>query len=149
MAGLEDTLEGSETRRHGDTVGVPHGESDGTRLDNAAIEPGEVVGIDGGVLAKADSNAGVEIIGVLANYPVFGATHQDEQIKGDVDATVGVQGTRSAKAVSGALSAGDLAGVSDSTEATGEAGRLTSGSEYRVVEVDTTPADHDLVEIVL
>jgi len=76
MAGIEDTPEGGETRRYGNTIGVPHTESDDTRLENAAIEPGSVVGIDSsGNLAKADADAGIELIGVLVNYPVYGASH--------------------------------------------------------------------------
>lgn len=150
MAGIEDTPEGGETRRYGDTIGVPHTEADDTRLEDASIEPGAVVGIDdSGNLAKADANAGIEVIGVLANYPVYGASHQGEQIKGDVDATVGVQGTRAAQAVSGELSPGDLAGVADSSLSGEEAGRLVSGSEYRIVDVDDTPSMYDMVEVVL
>lgn len=149
MAGIEDTPEGGETRRYGNTIGVPHTESDDTRLENAAIEPGSVVGIDdSGDLAKADANVGIEVIGVLVNYPVYGASHQGEQIKGDVDATVAVQGTYAAQAVSGAVSPGDLAGVADSS-GSGEAGRFVSGSEYRIVDVDDTPAMYDMVEVVL
>jgi hypothetical protein len=150
MAGIEDTPEGGETRRYGNTIGVPHTESDDTRLENAAIEPGSVVGIDdSGNLAKADANAGIEVIGVLVNYPVYGASHQGEQIKGDVDATVAVQGTYAAQAVSGAVSPGDLAGVADTSKTGEEAGRLVSGSEYRIVDVDDTPPMYDMVEVVL
>lgn len=152
MAGIEDTPEGGETRRYGNTIGVPHTESDDTRLENAAIEPGSVVGInDSGDLAKADSNTSskIEVIGVLVNYPVYGASHQGERIKGDVDATVAVQGTYAAQAVSGELSPGDLAGVSDSSDSNVEAGRLASGSEYRIVDVDDTPSMYDMVEVVL
>jgi len=150
MAGIEDTPEGGETRRYGNTIGVPHTESDDTRLENAAIEPGSVVGIDSsGNLAKADADAGIELIGVLVNYPVYGASHQGERIKGDVDATVAVQGTYAAQAVSGALSPGDLAGVADSSLSGEEAGQLASGSEYRIVDVDSTPSMYDMVEVVL
>jgi len=150
MAGLQDTPDGGETRRHGNTVGVPHGETDGTELENAAIQPGDVVGIDGsGTLALADSDAGVEILGVLINYSVFGASNRGAQIDGDVDATVGVQGTYRAKANSGDLSAGDLAGAPNSSAVGENAGQLTSGSDIRVVEVDGTPSGFDAVEIVL
>lgn len=150
MAGLKDTPEGGETRRYGDTVGVPHGETDGTALADATVQPGDVVGIDGsGNLALADSNAGVEALGVLVNYAVYGASHRGELIQGDVDATVAVQGTRSAKATTDALSAGDLAGTPDSSLAGEEAGEFTSGSDFRVVAVDGSPSGYDMVEVVL
>jgi len=141
MAGLSDTPDGGETRRYGNTVGVPHGESDGTALAEAAVQPGDAVTIDGGVLAQAGD--GDDIIGVLVNYDVFGASHRGELIAGDVDATVGVQGTYKARADSD-LSAGDSAGVGDTD---GHFGNVDDQG-FRVVDSYSDGAEY-YVEVVL
>jgi hypothetical protein len=141
MAGLSDTPDGGETRRHGNTVGVPHGEDDGTALANAAVQPGDAVTISGGVLAQAGD--GDTILGVLVNYDVFGASHRGEQIAGDVDATVAVQGTYKARADSD-LSAGDSAGVGDTD---GHFGNVDDQG-FRVVDTYSDGAEY-YVEVVL
>ena len=136
MAGLSDTPEGGETRRNGDTVGVPHTESDGTRLENAAIQPGDAVGINGsGNLALADSNSSISAIGVLVNYGnVYGASHQGEQIDADVDANVAVQGTYKVK-VDADAAAGGTVGTPDASVNGQDAGQLDSAaSDFRVIE---------------
>lgn len=147
MAGLQDTLAGSETRRNGDTVGVPHAEADGTLLSNATVQPGDVVAIDTdtGELAQADSaDATVDdVLGVLVNYDVYGASHQGEKIKGDVDANVAVQGTYKAKADGTAVAGGYV------SAGTGPAGEFTSGSDFRVVDEYTDSDSQQWVEVVL
>jgi hypothetical protein len=141
MAGLSDTPEGGETRRYGNTVGVPHGESDGTALADASVQPGDAVTIDSGVLAKAGT--GDAILGVLVNYDVYGASHRGELISGDVDATVAVQGTYKARADSD-LSAGDSAGLGDTD---GHFGNVDDQG-FRVVET-YNDGSQDWVEVVL
>jgi len=147
MAGLSDTPEGGETRRNGDTVGVPHGVPDGTRLDELSgatePEPGDVVKINGsGNVEKASTDD--IIFGVLVNYGnVYGASHQGEQIDGDVDANVAVQGTYKAKADSD-LSAGDSAGLGDT------AGHFGDNDDQGFRVVDTyDDGSQDWVEVVL
>lgn len=141
MAGLSDTPEGGETRRYGNTVGVPHGEDDGTALADAAVQPGDAVTISGGVLAQAGT--GDIILGVLVNYDVYGASHRGELIAGDVDATVAVQGTYKARADSD-LSAGDSAGLGDTD---GHFGNVDDQG-FRVVET-YNDGSQDWIEVVL
>lgn len=145
MAGLQDTLAGSETRRHGDTVGLPHAVPDGTRIDslsgNDQPEPGDVVGYDGSKIVKADSTTDTDIIGVLVNYSTYGASHQVEKVKGDTDATVAVQGTYKAKADDG-ISGGSYVGAG-TTE-----GQFATGSDFRVVD-SYDDGTQNWVEVVL
>jgi hypothetical protein len=143
MAGLEDTENGAETRRYGATVGLPHGESDGTLVSNAAVQPGDAVSLNGsGEIEQAGSSD--TIVGVLVNYSVSGASHREEQIKGNTDATVAVQGTVRARS-DGNLSAGDSAGVAAS-----DAGAFGTNDDqgFRVLAVDSSGTD-DYIEVVL
>lgn len=143
MAGLADTENGAETRRYGDTVGLPHGESDGTLVSNASVQPGDAVSLNGsGEIEQAGSSD--TIIGVLVNYSVFGSSHREEQIKGNTDATVAVQGTVRARS-DGNLSAGDSAGVAAS-----DAGAFGADDDqgFRVLAVDSSGTD-DYIEVVL
>lgn len=145
MAGLQDTLAGSETRRNGDTVGLPHAVPDGTSLDslsgNDQPEPGDVVAFDGSNIVKADSTTDTDVIGVLVNYDVYGASHQGEKVKGDVDANVAVQGTYKAKADGTATRGGYVS--AGTTE-----GQFTDGTDFRVVDVSTEDSQQ-YVEVVL
>lgn len=112
MAGLEDTDPGAETRRHGKTVGIPHGEADGTQVDNAAVQPGDAVTVDGsGNIAQAAE--GDVVVGVLVNYTVYGdSNNAGPYIDAAYDATVAVSGTYKAR-VSGNVTGGSALGAPD------------------------------------
>ncbi|AGM11342.1 hypothetical protein M199_gp012 [Halogranum tailed virus 1] len=155
MAGVQDTLPGAEVRRNGDTVGLPHGESDGTLLSNATVQPGDAVAYDGTSISKATE--GDVVVGILVNYEVYGASHQGEKIKGDVDANVAVGGSYKGK-VSGEVTAGMALGSIDNTNGTdpndgelGDASLANSNSDglsARAVEVYTDGDGQDWAEVV-
>lgn len=150
MAGLQDTLAGSETRRNGDTVGIAHGESDGTLLENATVQPGDVVAVDGSGNIKQAAEGDI-VVGVLVNYDVYGASHQGEQIKGDVDANVAVQGTYKARA-SANVAAGSALGAPDVTNGASagefdDSGQTNSSDQgFRAIEV-YNDGSQDWVEV--
>ena len=154
MAGLSDTPEGGETRRNGDTVGLPHAVPDGTRLEDLSgddqPEPGMAVTYDGTNISKAAT--GDDIIGVLVNYGnVYGASHQGEKIDGDVDATVAVSGTYSARAEGSVFSGGESGVTGVGSHADGNNGEfgINEDQGFRVVDVDTSPSGYDLIEVLL
>lgn len=154
MTGVEDVDPGMEVRRGGETVGVPHPIADGTRLSDLGSsdpQPGDAVTYDGTDIAKATE--GDEVFGILVNYGVYGASHQDEQIKGNEPATVAVAGQYKVR-VGADVSAGDALGGPDETNATAAApGELDAASKAasndaglaaRAVEVS---ADGDYAEV--
>lgn len=79
----EDLDAGDETRRNGDYVGFPHPDADGTALDSVDIPQGAPVLHDGTDLAEATADAD-EVIGILANYDVYGDTG-NEKVAGDAN----------------------------------------------------------------
>jgi len=106
---FNDLSFGDETRRNGDYVSVPvDSETD------PAPQEGDAVGIDDGVLVRAD--AADEAIGVLYTYQYFEEASAGEQIDYDRDATVKVGGTVKAEVVAegdGAVEAGDPLTIAD------------------------------------
>jgi len=156
MSGVQDVSGGMEVRRNGDTVGLPHSESDGTLLENATVQPGDVVAYDGTTISQAGE--GDEIVGVLVSYEVYGASHQGEKIDSDVDANVAVRGNYKAR-VSGDVSAGDALGSIDNTNGTDtDAGEFGSASlansnslglSARAVEVYTDGSGQHWAEVAL
>lgn len=156
MAGVQHVDGGDEVRRHGDTVGVPHSESDGTLVSNAAVQPGDAVAYDGTSISQATQ--GDEIFGVLVNYQVYGDSTDGHKIRGDVDATVAVRGNHKAR-VSGDVSAGDALGSVDDTNGTdtdngefGSASLTNSNSDglaARAVEVYTDGDGQHWAEVAL
>jgi len=96
---------GDETRRHGDYVGLPHG--DGGSV-TGSVRPGQAVMVDGGVVAQADGTTAVTI-GVLSNYPRAGDSggpSDPSPITAGQPANVKTSGTVKAE-VDSAVSAGD------------------------------------------
>lgn len=74
---------GDETRRHGDYVGFPHPDADGTALDSVTIPRGVPVTYDGTDLAESTATSDL-MVGILANYDVYGDTG-NEKVKGDAN----------------------------------------------------------------
>lgn len=154
MAGLEDTDPGAETRRYGDTVGLPHSVSDGTPVDNATVQPGDAVTVDGsGNIAQAAE--GDVVVGVLVNYTVYGDSNNNGPfVDGAYDATVAVNGTYKAHA-SGNVVVGSALGAPDVTNGA-SAGELddagqtnTSDQGFRAVDVYTDSSGQDWAEVSL
>lgn len=140
MAGLEDTDPGAETRRYGDTVGLPHSVSDGTPVDNATVQPGDAVTVDGsGNIAQATE--GDVVVGVLVNYTVYGDSNNNGPfVDGAYDATVAVNGTYKAHAsgsvsVGSALGAPDTSGSADPGEFADSGQTPVSDQGFRAVDV--------------
>lgn len=78
---------GDETRRNGDYVGVAHADDDGTSIDSLTVPRGRLVTHDGTSIVEVTSTA-ADILGVVANYDVYGDTGQ-EKVKGDANVKVG------------------------------------------------------------
>lgn len=64
---------GDESRRFGDYVALPHPDSSGTALDSVTIPQGVPVTYDGTDIAES-TVVGDDIVGILANYRVYGTT---------------------------------------------------------------------------
>lgn len=73
----EDLDAGDESRRNGDTIGYPHPDGEGTALDSVTIPQGAPVTYDGTDLAESTAT-GDDMVGILANYNVYGDTGQEE-----------------------------------------------------------------------
>jgi len=109
---------GDETRRHGDYVGLPHG--DGGSLEGS-VRPGQAVMVDGGVVAQADGSTAVTV-GVLSNYPRAGDSG------GPSDPSPIIAGQPANVKTSGTVKAEVDSGVSIGDELVPAAGVLEAGS---------------------
>ena len=139
---------GDETRRHGDYVGLPHGETDGTSVGSVSgPDRGVPVVYDGGndelVAYDADASSGLSsgqgpIAGVLYAFDVYGdSSNAGPYIDGDSDATVKTSGTVLADLGQGA------GGVADGDEGTA----LGPNGELLILEV--VDASNNIAEVLL
>lgn len=86
---------GDEARHTGDEIGLPHPETDGTRLSEVAAPKGAVVTHNGSEIVPVTGDESDAVAGVVFEYPLQGDNHgsfNEYRVREDRKATVKARG---------------------------------------------------------